>query len=321
MTALVVVGGLNMDLHLFGLRPSHGQALQLADRYLAEPGGKGANVSRAAARLGAEVRLIGRVGDDDFGAHAIEAVAADGVDVSGVGITPGHPTGFVAIDLVEGRHRSLLFASGANDLLTWEDVEPGVADLGPGDVLIVQAEVPTPVLDRLTALAVERAIPLLVDPTPPEKVRPEHLAAAEVVTPDLDEAAGLVGRSNTSMLWPTIAARELVELGARRVVIKTGERGAILADGDGVREIPTLTVEVRDETGAGDVFLAALAVARSEGAGWEGAVRFANAASALSVSGTGLTLPDRAAVDRAVGRLDAPVTERPDGPQAVVPVT
>ena len=260
---------------------------------------------RGAAGLGARVALVGRVGDDDFGDHCARAVADDGVDTSGVLVSGGTPTGFVAIELREGKHRSLLFSPGANDLLTWADVEPHVAGLGPADVLVVQAEIPAEPLDRLCAQATRSGVPLLLDPTPPERISRAHLAAADVITPDLVEAAQLTGRGDVSRLWPRLAAQELLASGARRVLLKAGEYGALLADADGVREIPTAVVDVVDETGAGDVFLAALAVRRLDGAGWEDATRFANAASALSVSVVGLALPSRADVDEVADRLAA----------------
>ena len=310
MGRIVVIGGLNMDLHLFGLQASFGQAPMVADHYLAMPGGKGGNVARAAARLGVEVSLVGRVGDDEFGRDCVDAVAADGVDTALVATTPGAPTGFVAIELREGRHRSLVFAPGANDHLSWADVEPGLQGLGPDDVLIVQAEVPPPVLDRLSERS--NGAPVFLDPTPPERVGRGHLLVSEVITPDAAEAAELVGRVLGSRLWPPIAARELLESGARRAILKLGPPGAILADDDGVFEIPTVDVEPVDETGAGDVFLAALAVKRLEGADWRQATMFANVASALSVASAGLVLPDRESVDARFQTMDkAPVQVLP----------
>jgi sugar/nucleoside kinase (ribokinase family) len=128
------------------------------------------------------------------------------------------------------------------------------------------------------------------------------MRAAEVITPDRAEAAALTGRADTSELWPAIAADELLRAaGARRVVVKTGGTGAVFADADGVVQVPTLSIEPRDETGAGDVFIAALAVRRSEGAGWHESVRFANIASALSVADDGLLLPTREAIEAAAG--------------------
>lgn len=299
MRRIVVVGGINMDLHLFGgRRASSGPAL-VVDRYHAEPGGKGGNVARAIARLGAPVRLVGRVGDDDFGARCVDTIAGDGVDVTAVSRS-ATPTGFVAIELDEGRHRTLVFAPGANDELTWASVEPVVADLAPGDVVLTQAEIPPPVLASLAARTAASGVTLFLDPTPPERVDAVALAAADVITPDRGEAAALAGRTDRSELWPALAALDLRAAGARTVVVKTGATGAMLADARGVRQIPTLAITPQDETGAGDVFIAALAVRRSEGAGWDEAVRFANAASALSVASSGLLLPDRAAVERAL---------------------
>ncbi|MCB0995723.1 MAG: hypothetical protein KDB21_11565, partial [Acidimicrobiales bacterium] len=188
MSELVVVGGLNMDLHVFELRGSSGQAPLIAERYLAQPGGKGGNVARAAARLGASVHLVARVGNDEFGRECVAAAARDGVDTSGVCSTADAPTGFVLIELVEGRHRSRVFAPGANDHLDWADVEPHLAHLSRGDVVIAQAEIPAAVLDALGNLVSERGLTLFLDPTPPNRVSAHHLACAEVITPDLAEA-------------------------------------------------------------------------------------------------------------------------------------
>jgi ribokinase len=304
MSRIVVVGGINMDLHLFGgRRPSSGATL-LVDHYLTQPGGKGSNVARAAARLGAEVQLVGRVGDDDFGHRCVEAIRRDDVDVGAVSFS-STPTGFVAIELDEGRHRTLIFVPGANDELEWSAVEPVVRSLGPGDLVVAQAEIPAHVLTELARLTTADGIQLFLDPAPPEGVDAHMLRAAEVITPDRAEAAALTGRSDASEIWPTIAAEELRAAGARTVIVKTGASGAVLADERGVQQIPTLTVEPRDETGAGDVFIAALAVRRSEQATWDESVRFANVASALSVADHGLLLPDRTTVEAAAATLAA----------------
>ncbi len=300
MNRIVVIGGINMDLHLFGgRRASSGPAL-VVDHYLTQPGGKGGNVARAVARLGATVQLVGRVGDDDFGHRCVDTIAGDGVDVDHVTYSSTTPTGFVAIELDEGRHRTLVFVPGANDELTWSAVEPAVHELGPGDVVITQAEVPPEVLAPLARLAATGVIELFVDPAPPERIDGDILRAAEVITPDRAEAAALVGRSDTSEIWPEMAAAELRTAGARTVIVKTGATGAVLADERGVERIPTLAVQAKDETGAGDVFIAALAVRHAEGVDWPQSVRFANVASALSVADDGLLLPDRPAVEAAL---------------------
>lgn len=300
MSRIVVVGGINMDLHLFGGRRWSSGAALVVDHYFTEPGGKGGNVARAAARLGADVRLVARVGDDEFGHRSVEAIAADGVDVDAVTFSTTTPTGFVAIELDKGLHRTLVYAPGANDELTWEHVEPTVRELASGEIVIAQAEIPGAVMRALAHHVSSNGARLYLDPTPPEDVDGTTMRAADVITPDRVEAAALVGRTDTSGLWPELAAGELHEVGARTVVVKTGAAGAVLVDGWGTRHIPTLPIEPLDETGAGDVFMAALAVRRAEGAGWDDAVRFANAASALSVASQGLLLPDRQTVEGAL---------------------
>jgi ribokinase len=303
VTRIIVVGGINMDLHLFGVGPSVGQAPLTAERYMTEPGGKGANVARAAARLGAEVRLIGCVGNDEFGRICLDALADDGVDIDAVVVSSAAPTGFVGIELVDGRHRSLLFAPGANDHLRWTDIAPALADAEVGDILITQTEVHPQAVGELMEFVSGSGLSLFLDPAPPDRVTPQMMRVADVITPDLAEGAQLVGRTASSRVWPTLAAAELITAGAQRVILKAGADGAVLADADGVIRIPTLEIVPVDETGAGDVFIAALAVRRSEGASWEQATSFANVASALSVASPGLLLPERSGIDDALGSL------------------
>ena len=289
-----------MDLHLFGGRRRSSGAALVVDHYFTEPGGKGGNVARAAARLGAEVRLVARVGDDEFGHRCVDAIAGDGVDVSAVTFSTTTPTGFVAIELNHGLHRTLVFAPGANDELAWEHVEPTLQELTTDEIVVAQAEIPGVVMSALARHVSSSGVRLFLDPTPPEDVDGAAMRAADVITPDRAEAAALVGRTDTSELWPLLAAAELHDAGARTVVVKLGATGAVLVDGWRSRQIPTLPIEPIDETGAGDVFMAALAVRRGEGAGWDDAVRFANVAAALSVASQGLLLPDRATVEAAL---------------------
>ena len=113
-----------------------------------------------------------------------------------------------------------------------------------------------------------------------------------------------MGRSDTSPLWPVLAAQELLAAGATRVVIKLGASGAIVAEQGQIVEVPTISVESVDETGAGDVFIATLAVGRSEGMGWIDATKMANVAAAISLSRQGLFLPDRIALEEAMAGTD-----------------
>lgn len=290
--SIVVVGGLNMDIHLFGARHRAEYDLLMAERYAVEPGGKGANQARAVARLGGSVALVGRVGDDEFGRLCVDAVAGDGVRVEGVATSPETRTGFVVIDLVAGQHVTRVFVPGANTTLAWEDVEGTLVRETGCRAVLAQAEMPDDVLERLADWCEASGLPLYLDPVPPQAVTPGMLRRAEVVTPSKGEAGGLTGRDVDDEVSARLAAADLLALGARRVVIKLGPPGAVLAEADGdMTLVPTLDVVAENETGAGDAFLATLAMARLAGRSWHEAVRLANVASALSVSRPNLHLP------------------------------
>ncbi len=286
-----VVGGLNMDIHLFGGDDRAEDGAYLAERYLIEPGGKGSNQARAAARLGADVLLVGRVGGDEFGRLCLDATIGDGVDATHVVATDEQRTGFVVIQLVEGRHRSLVFSPGANTLLSWNDVLPALDDLATCDVVITQSEVPTDTVDALVRWSGESGVPVYLDPASPQQASRDSLLGAEVITPDRLEASSLTGRAMHGHAAPILAARDLATMGIHRSILKLGTEGALFAAEGVLTSVPTRAADAVDETGAGDVFVAALAVRRAAGADWIEAITFANAAAAVSVATSGLALP------------------------------
>ena len=286
-----VVGGLNMDIHLFGGEHRSEDGAYLAERYIIEPGGKGSNQARAAARLGADALLVGRVGDDEFGRLCVDATSADGVDTTHVAATGEQGTGFVVIQLIDGRHRSLVFTPGANSLLTWADVVPALDALAGCDVVITQSEVPADTVDRLIDWSQESGVPVYLDPASPQQASMHSIIGAAVITPNVLEAGVLTGRSIDDDRGPFLAARDLSAMGVHRSVLKLGSPGALFASDGSITSIPTAAVEAVDETGAGDVFVAALAVRRASGVDWLDAIAFSNAAAAVSVSQSGLALP------------------------------
>lgn len=290
-----------MDVHLYGSTRRWPDDLLLADQYTLEPGGKGANQARAAARLGAGAMLVGRVGDDPWGETCVQAVRADGVDTSHVSTSENTRTGLTVIDIVDGIHVTRVVVPSANSHLSQEDVEHASDALERCDAILTQAEVPRPVRTQLAAWCSEVGIPLYLDPSPADSVTDDLLAASEVVTPNLDEAGRLADVKIEGEESARSAATIILSRGAQRVVVKLDDSGSLFADRDHVELVPTLDAEAVDETGAGDVFIAALAVAKLSGDDWLEAVRYANFASALSVQGIGLHLPDRQAVGRAMG--------------------
>lgn len=287
-----VVGGLNMDIHLFGGEHRSEDGAYLAERYIIEPGGKGSNQARAAARFGADAVLVGCVGDDEFGRLCVDATNGHGVDTTHVVTTSEQRTGFVVIQLIEGRHRSLVFTPGANSMLSWNDVVPALDALAACDVVITQSEVPTDTVDRLIDWSHESLVPVYLDPASPQQASKHSLVGAAVITPNTLEAGALTGRSLHDDSAPVAAAVDLTAMGVRRAILKLGPDGALFATDSSVVAIPTAAVAAVDETGAGDVFVAALAIQRAQGADWIEAIRFANAAAAVSISRPGLSLPE-----------------------------
>lgn len=286
-----IVGGLNMDIHLFGGEHRSEDGAYLAERYIIEPGGKGSNQARAAARLGADAMLVGRVGDDEFGRLCVDATNADGVDTTHVVATAEQGTGFVVIQLIDGRHRSLVFTPGANSLLTWADVVPALDALAGCDAVITQSEVPVDTVDRLIDWSQESSVPIYLDPASPQQASLHSLIGAAVITPNVLEAGVLTGRSLDDDTGPILAVRDLSAMGVHRSVLKLGSPGALFGSDGSITSIPTAVVEAVDETGAGDVFVAALAIRRAAGVDWVDAIAFSNAAAAVSISQSGLSLP------------------------------
>ena len=302
-----VVGGLNMDIHLFGGEHRSEDGAYLAERYIIEPGGKGSNQARAAARLGADAILVGCVGNDEFGRLCLEATAADGVDVTHVLTTAEAPTGFVAIQLIDGQHRSLVFTLGANSLLSWDLVAPTLDALATCDIVITQSEVSADTVDRLIDWSHDSGVPVYLDPASPQQASLHSLAGAEVITPNALEAGALTGRSVGDDTTAILAARDLSAMGVRRSILKLGAAGALFASDGSITSIPTAAVEAIDETGAGDVFVAALAVQRAAAADWVDAITFANAAAAASIAESGLSLPDFDEVTLIAATIDSPL--------------
>jgi ribokinase len=285
MTAtVVVVGSVNMDLVVrVPSLPGRGETVS-GGTFTRTLGGKGANQAAAAARLGAQVRFVGLVGDDDFGREAREDLRSRGVDVSGLG-TSARPTGVAAIVVDEVGENAIAVASGANHDLAagwvWEQLE-GIAERDV--VLLANLEVPDGAILAAAEAVAERGWRLIVDPAPIRPLPHEVLARCDVLTPNEHEARALG------------PAAELLAKGVGAVVLTRGVEGAdvVSSNGEGWHQI-SLPVDVADTTGAGDAFNGALAWSLGEGRELRVAVREAAAAGALACRSLGArtALPDR----------------------------
>jgi ribokinase len=304
---LTVLGSLNMDISVTVPRLPPPGATVLGGTAAFAPGGKGANQAVAAARLGADVRMIGCVGDDDFGRTLRAALRTEGVRDDRVRTVPGVPTGLAMITVDETGENSITVAPGANR-------EVGAPELAavrdtPADVLVISAEVPvTAISAALAAVAMNLRV-LNLAPAPP--------AAAELVASGVDwlvvnesEAAAVLGTTVTGLDGAARAAADLATRGARHVVVTAGAAGAAYsgpgaAPGkpDGVVTVPGFRVQAVDSVGAGDTFVGALAVALAAGIDACDAVVAAAAAAATTATrpGTQSGMPRPADVLAATG--------------------
>jgi len=301
MTARVtVVGSLNMDLVVRAPRiPQPGETIIGGD-FRQVPGGKGANQAVAAARLGARVSMVGRLGRDAFGQALLEGLAGDGVDHTFVIRDEEAATGVALIVVDDGGQNSIVVASGANARLSVGDVEAAQAAIVEADVLLLQLESPLEAVFRTAEMAHARGVTVVLNPAPARSLPASLLAMVDVLIPNESETALLTEMPVTDRVQAEAAAAALLEMGVGAVILTLGERGALLAQPKGVTHVPPFEVAPVDTTAAGDAFVGGLATALAEGKSLARAVRWGNAAGALAVTRAGAqpSLPTRGAVTR-----------------------
>jgi ribokinase len=268
---VVVVGSINADLVVAVERlPAAGETVS-GGTFARHGGGKGANQAVAAARLGADVTMVGAVGDDDLGEQALSELEAEGVDVSHVARIAGVASGVAAIVVDAAGENQIAVASGANACLGAEHV-PAELFAGEPGVVLLSHEVGDAAL--VAAARAASGWTLVLNPAPARQIA----VRGAIATPNASEAEQLTGQSD-----PRAAARALSERTGAPVLVTLGARGALL-DGE---EIPAREVKVVDTTGAGDTVNGALAAELARGAALADAARFAVAAAALSTRAAG----------------------------------
>jgi ribokinase len=286
-----------------GKLPAPGETV-LGSAFQMIPGGKGGNQACAAGRIGApslQAKMVGRVGYDLFADHLKASLAADGVDVSGVHATRSEPTGVAFIWVDRAGQNSIVVASGANHALSPREVESFRAVLTGASAALFQLEIPLPVVEGALQLARSLGVRTILDPAPAQPLSPAFLSNVDILTPNETEACLLLGRPAVRIgpLEAPDIAKAIRSLGARAVILKLGDQGCYFQDDRAEWTIPAFKVDAVDTTAAGDTFNGALAVALAEGESMDRALRFANAASALSVTrrGAQLSVPKRSEVD------------------------
>lgn len=301
--AIVVLGSLNMDFVVTTERLPAPSETVLGHAFQMIPGGKGANQACAAGRLasGTLVRMVGRAGYDMFADHLKASLAAAGVDVSAVAGVRGEATGVALIGVDRSGQNSIMVASGANAAFLPNEVAGSRASFRHARYALFQLETPLLTVQTAMRLAKNEGARTILDPAPAQPLSRELLAEVDVLTPNESEAHLLLGRA-PQRIAPEEAealADEVLSLGPTAVILKLGENGCYYTDGAARLYSPGFRVEARDTTGAGDAFNAALAVALTEDKTLDEALRFANAAAAISVTRAGAqaSFPSRAEVD------------------------
>ncbi|MER9233417.1 PfkB family carbohydrate kinase [Mesorhizobium sp. M0622] len=284
------LGSINADLQ-FDVQGSLGDGGNMrASGFAQRAGGKAANVAYFTHRLGVPTRLVGRVGDDHFAENAVGPLKEAGLGLEHVGVAHGIPTGVAMVAVPKDGTKSILSASNANmswDDATVENVVAAIRNAPDRSILVADFEISLPVLNAAFATARERGLRILADPTFADQIDRSQLDRFYAVTPNQQEASDLLGVRIASNEDAARAALQLNALGVEIACVKLEQGGCFLALDQDVMQILAPPVEVVDKTGAGDAFIAAMAVALLDGKSPYDAACWGVAASTIAVGKKG----------------------------------
>jgi ribokinase len=304
-TKILVLGSFVADAAFRAARlPAWGETL-MGSGFALGPGGKGSNQAVAAARAGASVQMLSRLGDDAFGRLARDTWAADGIDASLVGncVTP---TGAAAILIDEAKgENAIIVVPGACFTLTPQDVEAAGDAIRAAGVLLMQLELPLETVECGMRVARAAGVRTILNPAPAQALSDAMLGLADFLIPNESEAALLTGLPVENTAQAEAAARVLIERGARCVIVTLGAQGALVcAEGAEAVLVSAFSAgPVLETTGAGDAFCGGFAAALSEGRSVLDAARFGCATAGISVTraGTAPSMPKRAEIEELLG--------------------
>ncbi|WP_339191117.1 ribokinase [Paenibacillus sp. FSL P2-0121] len=301
---IVVIGSLNMDMVVRTNRsPDAGETL-IGQAFALSPGGKGANQAVAAARLGAEVSMIGRVGKDTFGSEMLEIIRNEGIHIEHISVSEHEATGVASIVIEEDGENRIIVVPGANIELTVEDIQALEAVISQAKIIVLQLEMDLAMSEQAIAIAHRKGIPVILNPAPARVLKDEMLAQVSYLTPNETEAGILSGMTVDSAETAEQAARILLQKGVQNVIVTLGSKGALIVNAEGAKAVPGFPIKAVDTVAAGDSFNGALAQQLVLGKTLEEAVSFANAVGALAVGKEGAipSLPQLSEVEQFLKR-------------------
>ena len=294
MAKILVVGSINMDLVVrVPHSPKPGETV-LGGDFETFPGGKGANQAVAAARMGGEVTMVGRVGSDDFGNTLIQGLVENKVKTTHVIKDSEAPTGVAMIAVAADGENMIVLAPGANEQVSIEDVTNARPLMRETNILVVQLECPLETVTEAIELAKAYDVPVVLNPAPAQKLPKSLIKNVDYLTPNQDELLVLTGENDTES-----AVENLRKAGLQNLFITLGVNGVRVISGEIDQHLPAYEVTAVDTTAAGDAFNGALAVALAEGKSPLEAVRYGIAAGALASTKRGAqpSLPSRDSVE------------------------
>lgn len=296
--SILVIGSSNTDLVARAqVMPKPGETV-LGGEFYVNAGGKGANQAVGAVRLGADVTFCCKTGEDDYGKAANALFNKEGLNTTYVFSTPDSPSG-VAIILVDSQgENSIVVASGANLKITADDINK-IDNFKNYDIVLTQLEIPMDTVEHIGYLCKKNGVKFVLNPAPAQKLSLELMACVDIITPNEIEAECITGIKIVDEESAVKAAQVMCNRGVRTVIITLGGKGALVYEDKMWEIIPAFNVQAVDTTAAGDIFNGALCVGLSEGMNIGEAVRFAQAASSISVTrkGAQTSAPARDEVD------------------------
>ncbi|QLI76640.1 ribokinase [Bacillus pumilus] len=290
MSHIVVVGSCSMDLVVTSnKRPNAGETV-LGESFKTVPGGKGANQAVASARLGADVYMVGRVGDDAYGQDILSNLQSQGVLTSYMKPVTEMESGTAHIILAEGDN-SIVVVKGANNEVTPHYVTDALSSIEDIGMVLIQQEIPEETVEAVCTICSEKGIPVILNPAPARQVSQQILDQAAYITPNEHEAA---------LMFDGLTIAEALRQYPNKLLITEGKNGVRYFDGIKEVLVPGYPVKAVDTTGAGDTFNGALAVALTEGKSLYDALAFANLAASISVTKFGAQggMPTREELER-----------------------
>lgn len=283
---IIVVGSANTDMVVKSEKlPLPGETL-LGGTFFMNAGGKGANQAVAAARLGGEVTMVTKVGNDIFGKQTIEGLRKENINTDYIFIDEDKPSGIALVMVNEQGENCILVAPGANANLLPEDILL-VKNITDAEIILMQLEIP---MDTISAVAKSAKLnnqKVVLNPAPARKLDDELLDGLFLITPNEIEASLLIGITVEDEATASLAASLFLNKGVQNVLITLGSKGAYFKNKDRSLMIPAPVVQAMDATAAGDTFCGALTVALTENMDWENAIQFAVQAASISVTRLG----------------------------------